>query len=79
MRFSLEIFGTQPRNSGSLAAELKWEINRLLLEEVQLQRRRGSEELTVSVRVKEAKYSEAVVFPFWSDRQLLHCGSGLQR
>lgn len=35
--------------------------------------------VTVSVRVKEAKYPHAIVLPLWSHSQLLHCRSGLQK
>lgn len=91
MRFSLEIFGIQPLKkkktqnilyiSGSLAAELKLERKSLLLWNISFRGKVSAcnEKHTISVRVKKAKYSEAVVFPFWSNRKLLHCGSGLQR
>lgn len=38
----------------------------------------NNDQVTVSVRVKKAKYSQAIVLPFWSYSQLLHCCSGLQ-
>lgn len=88
IRFSLRSLAFSPNKnvnihnlSGTEAHGLRglWKLSALithLLKGPQPHRALGL--LAVFVRVKKSKYSQAVVLPLWSHRQLLHCGSGLQ-
>lgn len=63
--------------SGSEVLGLRglWKMS--TLSNVQMLPQIGEKLVTISVRVKVAKYSQAIVLPLWSHCQFLHCCPGL--